>query len=245
MKKQTAEVFHALMRKGWIDRSENAEIWRCYEDPEVQEELETLEEELAFRIIRAMDRVYLVPAQDNDLFLKNNVDFRKDISADSDVKTRDLYLMNYFSIYLLYLFYRGEGADPRCRDFISREDAIHEFSEHCRTCVKAAEKSEQTDYSGNFIQLAQTWLSKMDGQPESRRFSDRYGVLNRLLVKFNAEHDDLFFLESGNIRPTRKLDDLMPYFLRKDRIMEMNEWIGEVNSDAPDHEGQDRELSVQ
>ena len=232
MKKQTVDVFHALMKKGWIDRTENVDVWRYYEDPDVQEELETMKEGLNFELIRSGDRIYLVPTQDNDLFLKNNVDFRKDISANNEVRTRDLYLMNYFSIYLLYMFYHGEGTDPRCREFISCEDAVKEFSEHCRVCLKGAENAEQTDYSDNFLQLANTWLSKTDGAVDSMKFSERYGILNRLLVKFSTDHDDLFYTESGNIRPTRKLDNLMPYFLRKERIKEMQEWINEVETYA-------------
>lgn len=233
MKKQTVAVFHALMKKGWIDRSAGADFWRYCEDPEVWEELETMKDGLGFELIRSGDRVYLVPTQDNDLFLKNNVDFRKDIGTN-DAKIRDLYLMNYFSIYLLYLFYHGEGNDVKCREFISREDAIKEFSEHCRACIKGAESAEQTDYSDNFLWLANTWLSKIDGSQDSRKLGEHYGILNRLLVKFDADHDDLFHLESGNICPSRKLDDLMPYFLRKSRIAEMQEWIKEVNSHAAD-----------
>ena len=234
MKRQSVEVFHALMKKGWIDRSENMDIWRYYEDSDVQEELETLKDGLCFELVRSGDRLYLVPTQDNDLFLKNNVDFRKDISANNEVRTRDLYLMNYFSIYLLYMFYHGEGTDPRCREFISKEDAIKEFSDHCRASIKEAESVEHTDYSDNFLQLANTWLSKTDGTSDSMKFGERYGILNRLLVKFNAEHDDLFYTQSENIYPSRKLDNLMPYFLRKERIRDMQNWIDEVNSHAAD-----------
>lgn len=234
MKKQTVEVFHALMKKGWIDRSESPEIWRYYDDPDVQEELETMEDGLSFELIRSGDRVYLVPAQDNDLFLKNNVDFRKDISASNEVRTRDLYLMNYFSVYLIYMFFHGADADPKCRLFISKEEAVKEFSDHCRACIAGAESSEQTDYSDNFIQLANMWLSKTEGEKDSTKFSEKYGVLNRLLIKFNAEHDDLFLVESENIKPTRKLEDLMPYFLRKERIAQMQQWLREVNENAAD-----------
>ena len=42
MKRQTVEVFHELMKKGWIDRSESPDIWRAYDDPDVIEELETI-----------------------------------------------------------------------------------------------------------------------------------------------------------------------------------------------------------
>ena len=234
MKKQTVEVFHVLMKKGCIDRSENTDVWRYYEDPDVQEELETMKDGLGFELVRSGNRVYLVPTQDNDLFLKNNVDFKRDISAGSEARARDLYLMNYFSVYLLYIFYHGDGTNPGSRDFISKEDAIKEFSDHCRACVKGADDAQQTDYSDNFLQLANTWLSKTDGAADSMRLGERYGVLNRLLVKFNAEHDDLFFMESGNIHPSRKLDDVMPYFLRKDRIGEIQGWIKEVDNNAAD-----------
>ena len=245
MKRQTVEALHLLLKKGWIDRSENPDVWRMCEDTDIQEEMEALQEGLSFELLRSGNRIYLVPTQDNDLFLKNNIDFRKDISANNEVRTRDIYLMNYFSVYLLYIFYHGEGADPKCREFISKEDAIREFSGHCRICVNSASSdAERTDYSENFIQLANTWLSKMDGSPDSRKFLEKYGILNRLLTKFDREHDDLFTVESGNIRPTRKLDDLMPYFLRKDRIMEIQGWINEVNAHAADHESQDRQLPV-
>ena len=70
MKRQTVEVFHELMKKGRIDRSETPDIWRAYDDPDVMEELETMKDGLDFDIIRSGDRIYLVPTQSNDLFLK-------------------------------------------------------------------------------------------------------------------------------------------------------------------------------
>ena len=68
-------------------------------EQEMAATIEAMKEGLSFELIRSGDRLYLVPTQDNDLFLKNNVDFRRDIKADNEVRTRDLYLMNYFSIY--------------------------------------------------------------------------------------------------------------------------------------------------
>ena len=237
MRNQTVDVFHALMKKGWIDRSGNQEIWGYYEDPDVLEELETLGNGLGFEIIRSGDRVYLVPTQENDLFLKNNVDFKKDIGAANEVKVRDLYLMNYLSIYLIYLFYHGEGTDPRCREFISSEDAVKAFSDHCRAAISSAETTAgETEYSDSFIQLANAWLSKTDGSWGSTKLGERYGMLKKLLIKYDRTRDDLFFVFFCIIRPTRKLDDLMPYFLRKERITEIQSWIREVNENAADIE---------
>ena len=231
MNKKTVEVFHALMKNGWIDRREDAVIWSYYEELDVQEELEDFQDVLGMDLYRTGNRLYLIPTQENDLFLKNNVDYRKDIRSENTVRSRDLFLMNYLAIYIIYLFFSGEGSSPLNRDFLSREDLIACFTEHCKLAEQPREDSEETDYSENFRQLAADWLSKLDGEPSSQKFDHRYGIVNRLLVKFRA--DDLFVCEEDSlIRPTRKMVDLMPYFLRKDRIKEIQAWMQEGEANA-------------
>ena len=232
MNRKTLEVFHSLMKNGWIDRREDSQIWGYAEDTEIQEELEDFKAVLGIDLIRAGDRLYLIPTEENDLFLKNNADFRRDIH-DSAVRNRDLYLMNYLAIYLIYVFFSGEGNDPLCRDFISKEDFISQFTQHCNSVVGSdlAEGENAPDYSENFVRLAEIWMSKIDGTSDSQKFDTRYGILNRILTKFKT--DELFTTDDDDyIRPTRKLKDLMPYFLRKDRISEIHSWIKEAQANA-------------
>ena len=233
MNRKTVEVFHALMKNGWIDRREDHIIWSYADDVEIQEELEEFKAVMGIDLFRAGDRLYMIPTQDNDLFLKNNVDYRRDIKADNTVRTRDLYLMNYLSIYLIYLFFNGEGSDPLCREFISKEEFVSLFTDHCKSVEKTALEGDdkEQDYSDNFRQLASTWLSKLDGELSSQKFDNKYGIVNRILNKYKT--DELFDVgEDDLIRPTRKMKDLMPYFLRKDRIIEIQNWIKEEESNA-------------
>ena len=233
MNRKTVEVFHALMKKGWIDRHEDSVMWSYAEDVEVLEELEDFKAVLGIDIFHAGDRLYMIPTLDNDLFLKNNVDFRRDIKADNTVRMRDLYLLNYLSIYLIYLFFSGEGSDPLCREFISKEDLVSLFTEHCRNVEKTSldGDNKEQDYSDNFLQLAIDWLSKLDGEPTSQKFDNKYGIVNRILNKYKT--DELFDVSSDDlIRPTRKLKDLMPYFLRKERIAEIQNWLKEGETNA-------------
>ena len=233
MNRKTVEVFHALMKRGWIDRREDHIIWSYADDVEIQEELEEFKAVMGIDLFRAGDRLYMIPTQDNDLFLKNNVDYRRDIKADNTVRTRDLYLMNYISIYLIYTFFNGEGSDPLCREFISKEDFVSLFTEHCKSVEKTDFEGDdkEQDYSDNFRQLALAWLSKLDGEIVSQKFDNKYGIVNRILNKYKA--DELFDVgEDDLIRPTRKMKDLMPYFLRKDRIIEIQNWIKEEENNA-------------
>ena len=185
MNRKTVEVFHALMKNGWIDRREDHIIWSYADDVEIQEELEEFKAVMGIDLFRAGDRLYMIPTQDNDLFLKNNVDYRRDIKADNTVRTRDLYLMNYLSIYLIYLFFNGEGSDPLCREFISKEDFVALFTDHCKSVEKTSLEGDdkEQDYSDNFRPLASAWLSKLDGELSSQKFDNKYGSVNRILNK--------------------------------------------------------------
>lgn len=227
MNNNSLKLYHEIMKKGWIDRNEHSLLWYCVEDEEARDELDLMGKELGFEIIQAQDRIYMVPTQDNDLFLKNNVDYRSDIKANNEVKSRDLYLLNYLAIFILFTFFKGEGADALVRDFITKEELIKEFTEHCENVVKKGVDGETKadDYSDNFLLLANDWLSKKEGDSASRRIEDRYGVINKILLKFDK--DDLFVDADGRIKPSKKTKDLMPYVLRKDRVQMINQWIEE------------------
>ena len=230
MNNSALKLFHELMKKGWIDRNDNSLMWNLVEDNEARDELDQMGIELGFEIIQAQDRIYMVPTQDNDLFLKNNVDYRADIKATNEVRSRDLYLMNYLAIYILFIFFKGEGVDALTRDFTTKEELIKEFTKHCQDVTRDdIDKDDKTDdYSENFHMLAEDWLSKKEGEITSKRIDDRYGVVNKILLKFKA--DELFLEdEGGRIRPTKKAKDLMPYVLRKDRVQTINSWIEEEN----------------
>ncbi len=233
MNREALEVFHGLMKRGWIDRREDPQLWSYAQKADVQEDLEDIKAVMGVDLVRTIERLYLVPTQDNDLFLKNNQDYRRDIRADNSVRNRDLYLMNYLAIYLIYVFFNVESSTKLWRDVISKEEFISLFTDHC----KQVESEELTgaedtpDYSENFIQLAQGWMSKLDGEPDSQKFDCKYGILNRILAKFKI--DEIFDVgDDGLIRPTRKTKDLMPYFLRKERIAEIQDWIREEDENA-------------
>ena len=234
MNKSALKLYHELMKKGWIDRDDNSVLWSFVEDPEARDELDQMGAELGFEIVPAQNRIYMVPTQDNDLFLKNNIDYRSDIKAGNDVRTRDLYLLNYLAIYILYTFFKGEGPEALVRDFITKEELIKEFTDHCLSVTQKGVDGEDKaeDFSESFYMLAEDWLGKKEGDPTSRRVDDRYGVVNKIILKLRT--DDLFVEgDDGRVAPTKKTKDLMPYVLRKERVQVINAWI-EGDSHATD-----------
>lgn len=228
MNSKTGKVFHDLMKDGYIDRMENQTAWDNYiNGEEVEEELKTLGTEIGFDTVRIGDRLYLVPTQENDLFLKNNVDYRRDIKGTNDYRIADLYLLNYLAVYLLYLMYKGEGDNPLCREYIEIEEFIKLFTQHCKEVENKSlsENDLQKAYSDNFIQLAKNWLNKVDKKlDDNKAINTKLGMVNKILIKLKA--DELIkIVDDVKIVPTRKLNDLMPYFLRKERVTAINNFF--------------------
>lgn len=227
MLQETSKLLHEFLKNdGIIDRTKNSGVWDYTNNSKVMDELSILGEELFFEIMPAGDRFYLIPTQDNDIFLKNNVDFRKDIKADKDIRLIDLYLLNYLAIYILYLFFRGKENNLRVLDFILKDELLKEFTSHCEEAVVKGDSVEGTEeFSPEFIKLANAWLQKREGNiNEPKEGKDtKVGTLDRALRKLKA--DNLFIEIDKRIEPTRKLKDLMPYVLRKDRVKLINNWL--------------------
>ena len=231
MNKKTIAVFHALMKKGWIERQSDHEIWSYSMDTEVVDELELFQEELGFELHRIRDRLYMIPTQDNDLFLKNNDDFKKDVGGN-EIKNRDIYLMNFMAIYLLYLFFNSEISGNQTRILISEEDYISELNKYfSRYENNDNSAAEMKDYSESFMILCNDWLTKTEGDYDNRKMTTKYGMVNKLMVKLKA--DDIFTVDENRIiKPTQKCKDLMPYFLKKDRIIKINNIVRENENRA-------------
>ena len=220
MNTKTLEVFHALLKKGWIDRQNDHVIWEYSMESDVRDELEVFQSEFGFKTHRVRDRLYMIPTQDNDLFLKNNEDFKKDVGGN-EVKNRDIYLMNFIAIYLLYLFFNAETSEGLCRNLISEEDFITELNHYFESHEKSElSKADFQDYNENFSLLCNDSLSKTEGDFESKKLNTKYGTVNKLLVKLKT--DDIFIKDDNYIiKPTQKCKDLMPYFLGKDRVQDI------------------------
>ena len=173
----------------------------------------------------------MIPTQNNDLFLKNNEDFKKDIGGN-EVRNRDIYLMNFIAVYLLYLFFNSEISGAMSRNMISEEEFVSELNKYFGRYEKSDKSANEfQDYSENFSLLCNDWLTKTEGDFESRKINTKYGTVNKLLAKLKT--DDIFIKDENNIiKPTKKCQDLMPYFLKKDKINEMNKKLKEEEKNA-------------
>lgn len=214
------KLLKKLLEKGQLDRETDSDLFLEFRNPEVRQALAEMEEELDFQIIEASSTLYLVPAGGNSLLGFTSKDLREWVS--SDARLADAYLLTYIAMFIFFLFYGGKNQNPKQREFLRLSKLLEELDQRFAALTLGGEQALALEekYSLNFIGIAGLWESKQ-GYEEKSRKTKAGTVLNvwRLL-----EREGLIRIldNEREIRPTRKLDDLMlNYYLNDNRVAEI------------------------
>ncbi|MCI8396898.1 MAG: hypothetical protein HFJ52_04435 [Clostridia bacterium] len=222
-------IYKKLLEKGQITDIEEKELYFDFKEPEVREILDTMARELNFKIITAPHSVYFVPNIENNLLGFSLKDIRESVKKDANI--RDAFLQIYIIMTILYMFYGGKNKDPKQADFLQTKDIVNKLDETLKlTTDEEAEKIEDR-YSINFIQIANYWKAKT--LIEDNKLKTRTGTVLTACKLLKEEKLIVITDNDTEIRPTKKLDDLMQYhYLNEDRIYEINDIfkVGEENA---------------
>lgn len=229
--KTALKIYRKLLEKGQLDRETEGDLFLEFRNVEVRAILAEFEEELDFKTIEVAGSIYLLPNSGNGVLGYTTKDIREGVATDA--KLVDAYLLSYISMFILYLFYGGKNRNPKQREFLRISKLIEELD---RRLDRVLEDSEQATvleekYALNFTRIAELWASKQDFEERGRK-TKTGTILNtcRLL-----ERENLLRLvdEDRELRPTRKLDDLMlNYYLDESRIEEIKEFFEGAVLDA-------------
>lgn len=229
---QTAlKIYRKLVEKGQLDRETEGDLFLEFRNVEVRAILTEFEEELDFKTIEVAGTVYLLPNIGNGVLGFTTKDIRESVATDA--RLVDAYLLSYISMFILYLFYGGRNRNPKQREFLRISKLIEELDRRFTMALAEGEQVEvlEENYALNFTKIAELWESKQDYEERGRK-TKTGTILNtcRLL-----ERENLLRLvdEDRELRPTRKLDDLMlNYYLDDSRVDEMKRFFEGVELDA-------------
>lgn len=216
-------IFKILMEKGQLTRENNSELFVRYSEPEIQDILNEMSEEMECELLRIKDTIYLIPDYDNALLGFRNKDSREWIG--SNARMVDVFLGYYMTALILNLFYGGKNRDPKQREFLNMTMIIEELDARIQRILSHEEKTAEMEkeYSLNFKSIALNWDSKRVFEDGSR-ISTKLGFLLKVLRLLQLEGLIQIAENEKEIRTTRKLDDLMiHYYLNDSRINELHE----------------------
>ena len=220
--KTALKIYRKLLEKGQLDRETEADLFLEFRNVEVRAILAEFEEELDFKAIEVAGSLYLLPNSGNGVLGFTTKDLREGVATDA--KLVDAYLLSYISMFILFLFYGGRNRNPKQREFLRISKLIEELDRRFGMALADSEQAKvlEEKYALNFTRIAELWASKQDFEERGRK-TKTGTILNtcRLL-----ERENLLRLvdEDRELRPTRKLDDLMlNYYLDDNRVQELRE----------------------
>lgn len=218
--KTALKIYRKLIEKGQLDRDTEGDLFLEFRNVEVRSILAEFEEELEFKTIEVAGTLYLLPNSGNGVLGFTTKDIRESVATDA--RLVDAYLLSYISMFILYLFYGGRNRNPKQREFLRVSKLIEELDRRFSLALADREQLKvlEEKYALNFTKIAELWESKQDFEERGRK-TKTGTILNtcRLL-----ERENLLRLvdEDRELRPTRKLDDLMlNYYLDDSRVDEI------------------------
>lgn len=229
--KTALKIYRKLVEKGQLDRETEGDLFLEFRNVEVRAILAEFEEELDFKTIEVGGTLYLLPNSGNGALGFTTKDIRESVATDA--RLVDAYLLSYISMFILYLFYGGRNRNPKQREFLRISKLIEELDRRFAMALAEGEQVKvlEENYALNFTKIAELWESKQDFEERGRK-TKTGTILNtcRLL-----EREGLLRLvdEDRELRPTRKLDDLMlNYYLDDSRVDEIKGFFEGAELDA-------------
>lgn len=225
------QILRQLLAKGQIDRETESDLFLEFRNPEVRTILAQMEEELEFKIVEASGTFYLVPDSSNSLLGFSGRDLREWVA--SDARLVDAYLLSYIAMVLLHLFYGGRNQNPKQREFLRMGKLIEELDQRFDQVTDDPEHALilEDKYVLNFLRLAELWKSKQGYEEKGRK--TKVGTALQVCRLFERENLLRILDNDREIRPTRKLDDLMlNYYLNDSRVEEINTLLGGADPNA-------------
>lgn len=220
--KTAMQIFRILLEDGQLDRESHSDLFIEYLNPEVQEVLSEIEEEMDCKILKINNTIYLLPNYDNSLLGFRNKDHREWIGAN--VRLSDVYLSYYITMFILYKFYGGKNKNPKQMEFIRIMSLIDELDQRFEAILKRDSEevmAEEEEVNINLISIAEVWNQKISHEDGKR--TTKYGTVLRVCHLLEQEKLIRVMEDKKEIRTTKKLDDLMTYyFLNDSRIDEIN-----------------------
>jgi hypothetical protein len=229
--KTALKIYRKLLEKGQLDRESEGDLFLGFRNVEVRAILAEFEEELDFKVIEVAGSIYLLPNSGNGILGYTTKDLRESVA--SDARLVDAYLLSYISMFILFLFYGGRNRNPKQREFLRISTLIEELDRRFELALRDEEEAQvlEEKFALNFIRIAELWASKQDFEERGRK-TKAGTILNTCRI---LERENLLRIvdEDRELRPTRKLDDLMlNYYLDDSRVEEMRVFFEGAVDDA-------------
>jgi len=215
---KAAKIITKLLKSGELSSIDDAELFEHFH--EVRDELDIYGEEMGFSLHEINSTVYLIPNMDSDILTYSLKKVRESESSSANLK--DAFLQCYITMTILWLLYGGKNKDPLQYAFLQISTIVAKLDERLNADNSELGRVLEEDCEINFKQIAEHWKPLHAHDEENIKRKTRMG---RVLTACRfLEREGLVNLRDNEleVRPTKRLNDLMQYYLNNDRIKDIH-----------------------
>lgn len=225
--RNTAKILKRLIEKGYINDCDDAELFSYLSETEVQNELQDFAEEWSFYILQRQHDLYLLPLSDNVFMTQKLGDLRGFVGSNK--RNADAYLQCYIIMVILWMIFRSKNDIEDHARLLRIKDIVQ--------CIDERLTGENTataldEHAVSYRSIADKWTYSLNEDDENSRKTKP--ELVRTACRFLEKNGLVkMYDEEDEVRPQKRLIDLMyGYYLKEQRVNEINELFERLVSDA-------------
>jgi hypothetical protein len=230
--KKAMRIYYFLLENGELTNKTDQELYRIYNDDNIQHLLEIIASETESKIRKLDDTIYLIPYIDNEFLGYKRSELKKEIFNRVDCKNLELYLGIYIIIIIILEFYSGEGLIHKIRDSISIgeiDQVLHERLEPFRH-HQNDEASEQSHLK--ISDMADMYFEALNEDGENPTRTRRWYI--NCVIRFLAKQELLMVQDETILIPTIKFDRIVKYTLDLDNLETIRTILNDAQTGGED-----------
>ena len=203
-------IIYYLLEKGQLSVDDQKALYNDYSEREVQKTVDEIAESFNVLVRRYNHVIYMIPYEDNEVMGMKMEDLRK--IAGSKQTNITAYMSMYLVTLFLELFYNGVGESLKTRDYVSVEEVSALATQRLGQAASKAQIADEEEETGyNVVAIYEHWIALQEDDENHRSINTKNGYI-RSVVNFLIKENLFNQYGYDNIRPTKKLTDLMGHF---------------------------------
>ena len=227
------QIFYYLLKHRELNEQKEKELYYAYTANEAVIELVKGQGEIASCLIqRYGSSIYLIPEEENEFLGFSKVELKK-LLCKSQATDKDYYLSQFIILTLLVEFYDGQGQSAKSRDFIRAGELQNIISERLKEGASYYDEQAQQQLGIAYQNMLEAFESLRSSDRTNRQKTTKEGFLSGIL-KFLQDQQLIDYIEEDEmIWTTKKLDQLMDYYLLSQNNFKRVQQILKEVSDEP------------
>ncbi|MDE5977552.1 MAG: hypothetical protein K2G70_03690 [Turicibacter sp.] len=207
------QIFYYLLKHRELSEQKEKTLYYAYTGSERIIDLLKDQAEISNCMIeRYGSSIYLIPKEENEFLGFSKTELKR-LLCKSGAIDKDYYLSQFVILTLLVEFYDGQGQSAKGRDFLRVGELQNIISERLKEGASYYDEQTQQQLGIAYQNMLEAFEALRSGEKATKQKTTKEGFLSEILKFLQDQQLIDYIKEDELITTTKKLDQLMDYYL--------------------------------